>query len=54
MEYIKVQLTKENIKYVKDISSFAKVLNSLIEVMGKDKLLEDKIKNQIKSISNGI
>ena len=49
VEYIKVQLTLENISYVKSISSFAKVINYLIQEMREDKELEAKILTKINS-----
>lgn len=47
MEYIKVQLTTENIEYVKQIGSFAKVINYLIQEMKDNKQLKNKIQSQI-------
>jgi len=47
MEYVKVQISKENIKRVKEFGSFAKVINSLVELT-IEKEIQTKLKNLIK------
>lgn len=47
MENVRIQLTKENIDYIKKHGSFAKVINYLVQEMRKNKELENKISNLI-------
>lgn len=47
MEHIKIQITKENIDFIKNHGSFAKVINFLVQEMKEDEKLKDKIISKI-------
>jgi hypothetical protein len=47
MENVRIQLTKDNINYIKTKGSFAKVINFLVQEMINDKSLESKIQKLI-------
>lgn len=49
IEYVKIQLTTENIKIAKSYSSLSKTFNSLIELVESDKKLQHKLNKIIKS-----
>ena len=52
MKTIPIQLTDVNIKYINSISSFAKIVNTLIDEMRENKELESKIISKIKTELN--
>ena len=47
MENVRIQLTKENIKYIKEHGSFAQVVNLLVQEMKINKELENSIKKKL-------
>lgn len=50
MEYLKVQMTKENIDFIKQHGSFAKVLNLLVQEMREDERLTAIIQQKINNL----
>jgi len=50
MEYLKVQITKENIEFIKKHGSFAKVINFLVQEMREDDKLKQKIITKINNL----
>lgn len=52
MENVRIQLTKENIDYIKSKGSFAKVVNLLVQEMKDDRNLEISITKKIEFLKN--